>query len=214
MEKLKEVKKVKGLTPKQHAILQFIQRYITQHHFSPSYREIMDHFQLTSTGSVYQYLRSLQQKGFLTIDKQLHRGLQLTQIQESAEITQQIQIPWIGNLSIGYPLELYIQPQMIAVPLYLLHAPDNTYLLQIQGDALHSEWLLDGDLILIESRQNVLPGEIILGLINQTDSILKRYYPEGQSIRLESQQPQTPALTVRCEHIAIQGVLVGMLRIY
>jgi repressor LexA len=72
----------------------------------------------------------------------------------------------------------------------------------------------DGDLLIIEARQDIQPGEIILGLINQTDTILKRYYPEGQYIRLESQQIHIPALIVRCEHIIIQGTLMGLIRMY
>ena len=69
-------------------------------------------------------------------------------------------------------------------------------------------------MLLIEAREDVHPGEVILGLINQTDSILKRYYPEGQYIRLEGQQPNAPSLIVRSEHILIQGALVGLLRTY
>lgn len=204
----------KALTPKQDTLLQFIQAYIAQHNYSPSYREIMHHFQFASTGSVYQYIQALEQKGFLLVDKRAHRGLKLTETQKPSPSSQDLRIPWIGNLSIGYPLELFIQPQMVAIPPHLVHNADHTYLLQVQGDALHEEWLLDGDFVLIESRQDILPGEIILGLINQTDSILKKYYPEGQSVRLEGQQPNTPPLTVRNEHIIIQGVLVGMLRLY
>ena len=84
----------------------------------------------------------------------------------------------------------------------------------MQGDTLQDEWMQDGDLLLIEARQDIQPGEIILGLINQNDTVLKRYYPEGQYIRLESQHPHVSSLTVRNEHISIQGVLIGLLRIY
>lgn len=205
---------MKGLTPKQNEILEFIQRFIDQHHYSPSYREIMHHFDLTSPGSVYKHIRMLQRKGVLTADKHSHRSLMPTQTSKVIKESSDIQLPLIGNLSIGYPLELFIQPQMITVPSSLVHMPNNTYVLQIQGDSLQDEWMQDGDLLLIEARQDIQPGEIILGLINQNNSILKRYYPEGQYIRLESQQSEVPSLTVRYEHISVQGVLVGLIRIY
>lgn len=205
---------MKGLTPKQYEILQFIQCFIDQHHYSPSYREIMNHFEFTSLGSVYKYVQTLQRKGVLATDKHSHRSLKPVQAPKSVKESSELQLPLIGNLSIGYPLELFIQPQMIAVPPSLVQSPDNTYILRVQGDALHDEWMQDGDLLLIEARQDIQPGEIILGLINQNDSVLKRYYPEGQCIRLESQQSQVPSLTIRYEHISIQGVLVGLLRMY
>lgn len=205
---------MKSLTPKQLAILEYIQLFIDQHHYSPSYREIMDHFQLTSPGSVYKHIRTLQKKGALSADKHSHRSIKPIQPVKSANAITDTKIPLIGNLSIGYPLELFIHPQMMSVPLSLLHTPENTYLLQVQGDALLNERMQDGDLLLIEARQEIQPGEIVLGLINQTDTVLKRYYPEGQYIRLESQEGNVRSLIVRCEHIVIQGALIGLLRVY
>jgi repressor LexA len=205
---------MKGLTPKQREILQFIQNFIDLHHYSPSYREIMDHFDLNSPGSVYKHIRTLQRKGVLIADKHCHRSLLPVQQSQSVPQSFDIQLPLIGNLSIGYPLELFVHPQMLTVPSSLVHAAENTYILQVQGDSLLDEWIQDGDLLLIEARQDIDPGEIILGLINQNDTVLKRYYPEGQNIRLESQQLHIPSLTVRYEHIQIQGVLVGMMRMY
>lgn len=205
---------MKGLTPKQQDILLFIQHFIQQHHFSPSYREIMDHFAFTSPGTVYKHLQTLKRKGAITAEKQSHRSITPVQQPQPIKVNTDVQLPLVGNLSIGYPLELFERPQLVAVPSSLAPIPDNTYLLQAHGDSLHDEWILDGDLILIEARQDIQPGEIILGLINQHDTVLKRYYPEGQYIRLESQHPQIRPLTVRIEHISIQGVMIGLFRMY
>ena len=205
---------MKTLTPKQLEILQFIQTFVAQHHYSPSYREMMLHFKFTSPASVYKHVQTLKRKGVLSGDKRSPRSLKPTQPEKLPLEKSERDLPLIGNLSIGYPLELFMEPQMIAIPPSLVHIPENTYLLQVHGDALQDEWIRDGDLLLIEAREDVHPGEVILGLINQTDSILKRYYPEGQYIRLEGQQPNAPSLIVRSEHILIQGALVGLLRTY
>jgi repressor LexA len=205
---------VKGLTLKQREILHFIQRFIEQHHYSPSYREIMQYFDFASPGSVYKYVRTLKRKGVLEGEKNSHRSLLPVQPPQTIKESTDVQLPLIGNLSVGYPLELFVQPQMISIPVSLIQAHENTYILQTQGDSLRDEGILDGDLLLIEARQDVQPGEIVLGLINQHDTVLKRYYPEGQNIRLESQHPSIPSLTVRYEHIVIQGVLISLLRMY
>jgi len=205
---------VKGLTPRQLQILQFIQHFIDQHQYAPSYREIMDHFNMTSTGSIYKHVRTLKRKGALSTNKHTYRSLKPNIPNKPAKSSLNTQLPLIGNLSIGYPLELFIKPRMMDIPLSLAHSPDNTYILQVQGDALKEEFIQDGDLLLIEARQDIQPGEVILGLINQTDSILKRYYPEGQYIRLENQHMHSHSLIVRSEHIVIQGALIGLLRMY
>lgn len=205
---------MEGLTLKQQAILQFINRTIHEKGYAPSYREIMDHFQLASLGSVFQYLQTLEKKGVIRKNKLKHRGIELSEGHQKDKQSLLQTVPWIGNLSIGYPLELFRQPQYMSVPDYLLHEPENTYLLQVQGDSLQPEGLYDEDFLLIESRQNITPGEIVLGIINNTDSFLKKYYPEAEHIRLVSQNNLISPLTVRGEHIIIQGVLVGMFRLY
>ena len=205
---------MKGLTPKQLEILRFIQNFIDQNHYSPSYREIMQHFDFNSLGSVYKYIHTLKRKGVLALDKNSHRSLIPLRPSHQATDTTNVMLPLIGNISVGYPLELFVQPQSIAVPSSLIHDSENTYILQIQGNTLHEEGIHNGDLLLIEARQDIQPGEIILGIINQHDTILKRYYPEGTHIRLESQNPHIPSLTVRNEHILIQGVLISLLRVY
>ena len=204
---------MKGLTPRQNEILDFIQKFIDQNRYSPSYREIMSHFAMTSPGSVYKHIRTLQKKGALSSEKKSHRSIAPIKEIPSSN-TSVYQLPLIGNISAGYPLELFMHPKMIDVPSSLSHQSEHTYILQVQGDGFQDAWIQDSDLILIDARQSIHPGEIILGLINQTDTVLKRYFPEGQNIRLESPQKQSYSLTVRCEHISIQGILVGLMRMY
>lgn len=205
---------MKGITPKQQQILHFIESFIEKNHYSPSYRELMEHFQFSSTGTVFKYVQTLKKKGMLISDKQVSRSILPIKQPTAQPIHSEIQLPLIGNLSIGYPLELFIQSKFVPVPSSLVHDADNTYLLRMQGELLVEEGIHDSDLLLIEARSDVQAGEIVLGLINQHDTVLKRYYPEGPYIRLESQHPHHPSLTLRHEHIAIQGILVGLLRIY
>lgn len=206
---------MKGLTLKQRQLLDFIHTFIQEHHYSPSYHEIMRHFAFKSPGSVYKYIQTLIRKGVLVSEKNAHRSIiPVKETPLAAESVDSVHLPLIGNLSAGYPLELFAQHRLLAVPLSLVHHPEDTYILQVQGNALEEESILSGDFLLIETRQDIQAGEIILGLINQHDSILKRYFPEGQSVRLESQHSQHSSFTVRNEHILIQGVLIGMFRVF
>ncbi|MDP1879713.1 MAG: transcriptional repressor LexA [Parachlamydiaceae bacterium] len=205
---------MKGLTPKQREILDFIQQFVDQHHYSPSYREIMKQFAFSSPGSIYKYIQILIKKGALEAEKYSHRSLSPIFSKQKNKESSDINLPIIGNLICGYPLELFAKHQTLIVPSHMVHQIESTYVLQIQGNALIEEAILDGDYVLIEARQIIQPGEIILGLINHHDTVLKRYFPEDQSIRLEGQYSKCHPLNIKHEHIIIHGVLVGMIRLY
>jgi repressor LexA len=203
---------MKGLTPKQREVLNFIQKYIEQHQYSPSYRDIMHHFALASPGSVYKYVRTLKRKGLLETEKQCSRSLLPIETTNPMPAATEIQLPFIGNIAAGYPIEMFVQTQTLTVPALLVPQPENTYILHAQGDSLNEEMICDGDLLLVEARQEAQPGEMIVGVINHNETILKRYYPEGPYIRLEGHNHQ--ALTLRAETLFIQGVMVGLIRTY
>ncbi|MBA2368093.1 MAG: repressor LexA [Candidatus Protochlamydia sp.] len=204
---------MKGLTPKQQAILLYIQQFIERYCYSPSYREIMRHFAFASPGSVYKHIRTLERKGHLVSEKKMSRSIIPTLKPSSPAISKEIELTLIGHIAAGYPIEMFIQSQTIAVPSSLAPHPDTTYVLRVQGNGFQEEAIQDGDLLLVEARQEVLAGESIIGVINQHNTIIKRYYPEGQYIRLEScQADQT--LTLRHDHLIIQGVLSGLIRYF
>jgi repressor LexA len=205
---------MKGLTQKQRDILKFIQDFIQIHQYSPSYREIMEHFAFSSPGSVYKHIRTLQRKGVLTAEKQCSRSLMPLEPLPAQSIKSGVDLPFIGHIMAGCPIEMFIQTQTLTIPELLVPAPDKTYILRAQGDSLHDEGILDGDLVLVEARQEAHAGETVLALINQHDTVIKHYYPEGQYIRLEGRNPQHQPLILRYDSLLIQGVLVGLMRTY
>ncbi|MBA3722788.1 MAG: repressor LexA [Parachlamydiaceae bacterium] len=203
---------MKGLTQKQRDILNFIQNYIKEKNFSPSYRDIMEHFSLTSPGSVYNFIQTLKRKGALSNEKQCSRSLMPTETIVPKSSESEIQLPFIGNISGGIPIEMFVQSQTLTIPALLVPHPENTYILRAEGSSLNEELICDGDLLLVEARQEAQPGEIIVGLINQNETIIKKYYSEGLYIRLEGHTHHS--LTVRAETLLVQGVLVGLIRTY
>lgn len=203
---------MKGLTSKQRHILEFIQNFINQHQYSPSYREIMDHFSFSSPGSVYKYIQTLKRKGVLSNEKQCSRSLLPHQAASHSNHKAEIELPFIGQLIGGYPIELFMQSQRLTVPAFLVPSPDKTYVLRVRGNNLHEEFIHDGDLLLVEARQDAQAGETIVALINQNEAIIKCYYSEGQYIRLEGHHHEP--IILRETSIAIQGVLVGLMRSY
>lgn len=204
---------MKGLTPKQSQILAFIETYIAQFHHAPSYREIMHHFSLHSPGSVYKHIQTLKRKKALDSEKGCSRSLYLLPDAEKAlQAKDGVELPFVGNLMAQHPIEMFLNPQKFSVPSSLVHAADRTYLLQVQGNGFRNVSIEEGDLLLIEARQEAQPGEIVLGLFNGTEAFIKRYFPEGQYLRLESISVEIPPIIVRQENFAIQGILTGLVR--
>jgi len=205
---------MKGLTRRQQEIIHFIEEYIDTNQLSPSYREIRDHFGFSSLGSVYKHLNVLKRKGVLFAEKNASRSLTLASKSDGAPISNvEIELPFIGHISAGTLIETFPQTQTLAVPDYLVTAPDSTYVLRARGDTLHDELISDGDLLLVEARQEAYPGETIVALIEEK-TIVKRYYPEDDSVRLVSSNPNLEAMIMKVNEIQIQGVVVGLMRVF
>jgi repressor LexA len=204
---------MKGVTKRQREIVNFIKEFIQSKQYSPSYREIMSHFGFSSLGSVYKHMVVLKRRGMLTAEKSVKRSIVLSP--EGPSITQRIEIelPLIGNISAGSPIETFPKSQMIAVPEYMVQAPENTYVLRAKDDTLSEEMIAEGDFIIVESRREAQPGDMIIGLINRHDTIVKRYYPEGQYVRLTGFNAHQPII-IREKDITVQAVVMGLLRLF
>ncbi len=203
---------MKGLTKRQLDVLDFIKDFIHTHRYSPSYREIMAHFNFSCVGSVTKHIDALKRKGILNNEKNCSRSLTLTETSTATPRRQEIEIPLIGTISAGNPIELYPNSQTIAIPEILIHDRDSTYVLRAKGDSLEEEMIADGDLLIIEARQKALPGETIIALINNHDTIVKQYHPEGIYVRLVGHNPHHHPIIIREEDISIQAILIGLIR--
>ena len=204
---------MKGLTKRQSDIVHYVSDFIQTHRYSPSFREIMQHFGFSSLGTVYRHVSVLKRKGIFSLEKGCGRSLSLAPSM-SKEIKPEVSLPFIGQIKAGDPIETYPEARSIAVPEFMVHAPDKTYVLRAFGDNLTEEGIADGDLLIVEARHEAHAGETVVALINRHDTIVKRYFPEGQHIRLLGNNPHHHPILIRSEDIQIQGILVGLLRLY
>lgn len=205
---------MKGLTKRQSEVLNYIQQFIQKNHYSPSYREIMHHFELSSLGSVYKHITVLKRKGVLHAEKKAGRSLAPAEIPEkkSSHVEKEVQL--IGQISAGSMIAMFSHSQTIYVPDNLIHDSENTYALRVTGYSLADELMIDGDLLLVEARTNVQPGETIVGLVNQQETIVKKYFPEGIYVRLVGQNAHHQSIILRSEDVLVQGIVIGLIRLY
>lgn len=199
------------LTERQKAILEFIAEYQARNGISPTHREIRDEFGYSSFGTVYKHLKLLQEKGYLRRDWNQKRGLELLRAVPGVATPTQ-EVPFMGQIAAGQPIEALPGEEKLAVPEHLFEgqAPDH-YVLRVTGESMIEEGIHDGDLVVVLRREEARKGEMVVALI-EGDATLKRFYPEGQTIRLQPANPLMDAIRVPAESVKVQGVVVGLMR--
>jgi repressor LexA len=206
---------IQGLTRRQHEIFLFLRSYFEEHGYAPSYREIMEHFNLASLGSVYAYIKILIEKNVVSMKKGSSRGLVLTEeITKKDTSANLLELPLIGTLSAGSPIELFSESLSVNVPKTLCQAAEGDYVFRIAGDGFSEEYLQNGDLLIVHAQEEAEDGATIVFLVNEQDVMIKRYFLEGSYLRLESFNRSIHPIILRHEDVMIQGIVKGMLRQY
>ncbi|MFT4553422.1 MAG: repressor LexA [Chlamydiales bacterium] len=203
-----------GLTQRQREIFEFLQNFISTHDYSPSYREIMTHFSFSSSATVHKHISILKRKGFISVEKNSSRSISVPVVDTSENNTSSIELPFMGHISEGMPIETSSHYKTISIPRSLVHNLDQSYVLQIRGDSLMEEHMANGDLIIVEARQEANSGETIIATVGSLETLIKLYYPQGDYVKLDCSNPNYQPLIVRNEALSIQGVLSGLLRMY
>lgn len=202
---------MKGLTKSQAKVFDFVSHFIENNGHSPTFRDIQTHFGFASLGSVYTYIETFKQKGLLLKSKRAPITLEAPKQQKvAAEMT----LPFIGYLAAGFPIETFHQAQNLAVPPSLVPHPDDTYALKAKGETLIDEHIADGDFVLIEAKSIANEGELIVATLDQEDTIVKRFYPEGGYVRLEASDGRHEPIILHPKELQIQGIVVGVIRSY
>lgn len=201
-----------GLTKRQREIVDFIDGFIGENNYSPSYREIMNHFGFSSLGSVYKHIAVLKRKGVIRAQKNSARSIAL---QEPDGDARGVELPFLGYISAGVPIQTFPQSETMVVSQHLVGNPDKSYVLQVRGDTMVEDQIMDRDFIIVEARSFASPGETVVALINKQETTLKRYFPDGaEYVRFEPANRHYKPTIVHVSQVDIQGVLRALVRNY
>ncbi|MEL7059764.1 MAG: transcriptional repressor LexA [Acidobacteriota bacterium] len=200
------------LTARQKEILEFIAGYQQREGISPTHREIRDEFGYSSFGTVYKHLKLLQEKGYLHRDWNQKRGLELLRTVTTPQMTSESEVPFLGLIAAGQPIEALPGPEQLVVPHHLFDgSPANHYVLRVSGESMIDEGIHDGDYVIVQRREQARAGEMVVALIDG-DATLKRFFPEGDIIRLQPAHPDMDPIRVPASSVKVQGVVVGLMR--
>ena len=206
------------LTPRQKEILDFICEYRMQRGgVSPTQREIRERFGFSSFGTVQKHLKLLQEKGLLKRDWNRRRGVEpdetaVANLVSAILPTGFLQLPLAGSIAAGQPIESYETGESVAVP-EMLTGRGEHYVLKVRGDSMIEDGIQDGDFVIVLRRPVASPGETVVALI-RGEATLKRFYPEGERVRLQPANSAMEPIYVRAVDLQVQGVVVGLMRKY
>src|SRR3954463_2630673 len=215
------------LTAKQHELLLFIDHRLKDGGVSPSFDEMREALDLKSKSGVHRLISALEERGFIRRLPNRARALEVIKLPEarpSATVTplrpaapaaanDTIEIPLHGRIAAGTPIEALQGTECFPVPAALL-GPGEHYALEVSGDSMVDEGILDGDFALIRKVDVARDGEIVVALVNNEEATLKTFRREGNMIRLAPPTRQYEPQRYRPEQVTIQGRLAGLIRRY
>jgi len=204
-----------NLTTKQRHILQYIDEFIENNGDSPSLFEIQKFMGVKSLSTVHQYIKAIEEKGYLQKDSTAARGI--TYIMNAGKyIGQMIKIPMVGTIIAGYPIDAIEQiSEYIKVPLDLkLDRNLDYYALKVRGDSMKDSYIAEGDIVIVLKTTIVKNGEMVVALTKNGEATLKHFYLEGDMIRLQPANIEYKSILIPKGDLQIQGKVIQVLRYY
>ncbi|MBA7679182.1 LexA repressor [subsurface metagenome] len=196
------------LTEKQKAFLGYISRYMEDWGRSPSFEEICSHFGFTSYNTVTTYLKTLERKGYIRLPRKKNQKRAIEVI--SPVETRRFEFPLLGRVAAGKPIEAVEDMDVIEVPPSMIGQGDH-FVLQVKGDSMKEDGILDGDFIVVRKQPTAENGETVVALINDEVTI-KKYYKRKNYVELRPAHTGMEPIIVKQGDFRIDGRIVGVMR--
>ena len=207
------------LTRRQREVMDYIAGFLREHGYSPSFEEVGQGLNLSSLATVHKHISTLDRKGYLRRGYNKSRSLEpgpkyLAEVRRSRqERGNAIELPLLGRIAAGRPVEAPQQPETISLGDFA--AGKDVFVLQVKGDSMIEEHIMDGDYIVVEKAGNVSDGEMTVALVGGSESTLKRLYREpGGRVRLQPSNAQMAPIRLPASEVKVQGRVIGVLRRY
>ena len=193
------------LTKRQREIYEYLKDHIRSRGYAPSIAEIGKQFHLSSPATVHKHLKHLEEKGLIRKQQNLSRAIEI--IPESGNT---LSYHVLGEIAAGKPIEALDQREVIDL---LPNTGDkDIFVLRVKGNSMIEDHIQNGDYVIVERRNVAENGETVVALIDNDRVTLKRFYREGDRIRLQPSHPNMKPIFVREGDFAVQGVVISVLR--
>ena len=203
-----------AITKRQRQVYDFLHDFIQRNGYSPSFEEIGDGLGLSSLATVHKHVSNLEKKGLLKRDYNRSRSIDVLPVRGifKRQPPKELALPLMGRIAAGQPIEAVENPETIS--LGDITRSKDVFVLQVKGESMKDEHIVDGDYVLVEKTNNARDGEIVVALVDGTDTTLKRIFREGANTRLQPSNAAMKPIIVPAKSVALQGRVIGVLRKY
>ncbi|HYX52520.1 MAG TPA: transcriptional repressor LexA [Candidatus Limnocylindrales bacterium] len=206
-----------AITKRQREVYDYIHDFVVKNGYSPSFEEIGHGLGLSSLATVHKHVTNLEKKGLLKRDYNRSRSIDVLPIRGLFRRAPQksagdVSLPLMGRIAAGQPIEAVENPESIS--LGDITRSKDVFVLQVKGESMKDEHIVDGDYVLVEKGNTARDGEIVVALVEGSDATLKRIYKEGSNIRLQPSNAAMKPIVVPAKSVSVQGRVIGVLRKY
>lgn len=205
-----------AITKRQRQVYDFIHGFVQKNGYSPSFEEIGNGMGLSSLATVHKHVTNLEKKGLLTRDYNRSRSIDLLppkgKLRQSMAVNTGLVLQLAGRIAAGQPIEAVQNEETISLADFV--RSKEVFVLEVRGDSMQDEAILDGDYVLVEKTKTAHNGDIVVALVERSDATLKRFYREGEMIRLQPSNAAMKPIMVPAASVEIQGRVIGVLRKY
>jgi repressor LexA len=205
-----------AITKRQRQVYDFISDFVQKNGYSPSFEEIGEGMGLNSLATVHKHISNLETKGLLTRDYNRSRSIDLVppkgRLKQAMSVNTTMVLPLLGRIAAGQPIEAVERNETISLADFV--QSKEVFVLEVRGESMQDEHIMDGDYVLVERIKTAHNGDIVVALIDENDATLKRFYREGDNIRLQPSNAAMKPIIVPAAAVQIQGRVIGVLRKY
>jgi repressor LexA len=196
------------LTEKQAGVLARITQWIRDWGYPPTFQELAQALRLTEKNA-RDYVLILERKGYLRRQPNVARGITLLQQPSSEPL---LEIPLIGRVMAGKPVEVFENHESILVPPMLLRAGTH-FVMEVRGDSMIEDGIRDGDLVIVQQQPAPHNGDTVVAVVHG-EATIKRFYQRGPIVELRPANAQMTTLRVEAQDVEVKGVVAGLIRKY
>ena len=212
----------KQLSHRQHRILEYIGEFLDDHQYPPTVRDIQAGCEISSTSVVDYNLQILQREGHLRRLPEVSRGIELLDGVARGFRRDLSRIPVLGNIAAGEPLPIPSSGgwqsealESVDVPSSMTKGKADVFGLRVKGTSMIDAFVADGDLVLLEPIVQPENGDMVAAWLKDVEeATLKRFYLEGDTVRLQPANAAMDPIFVPAENVAVRGRVVGVVRTY
>ena len=200
------------LTERQEAVLNYLKKFMAEHGYPPTVREICKELGLTSPATAHSHLEHLQNKGYIKKGDNKNRAIELLVDNELLSKNENIvDVPLLGKITAGNPIEAIERPnEYFSLPAYLIPNKKEVFTLKVSGESMINAGIYDGDIVIVERCNTANNGQIVVAMTDENEVTLKTFYKENGYFRLQPENDTMEPFIFK--NITILGKAIGLYR--